>query len=110
MSERLRKFDPDVARIAPLLEELFPGMGDGELPSTIVGWADANGRPRRCRADYPNGWRVEFRLNAKGQLTSRTGSLKLGGAMASGRPKLPASPEHASGGSTFADSDGDDGS
>ena len=78
MSVRLRRFKPVVDQIAPLLEELFPGLGDGASPKAVDGWADHRGNPRRCRADYPNGWRVDFRINAKGQLTSRLASLRLG--------------------------------
>lgn len=77
MSVRLRRYKPVVAEVAPLLEELFPGLGDGEQPRVVDGWADYRGRPRRCRADYPNGWRVDLRINAKGQMTSRSASLRL---------------------------------
>lgn len=77
MKVRLRRFKPDMVQLAPLLEELFPGLADGQAPSTLDGWSDPRGNPRRCRADYPNGWRVDVRMNAKGQLTSRTASLRL---------------------------------
>lgn len=76
MSRKYRRARLDPERIAKLISEVLPVGGD-ELPIDAVGWFDGSGKPRRARADYPNGWRVEIRISAKGDLTSRSASLRL---------------------------------
>lgn len=71
---RRHTLDPD--KLAPVLAEMFP-VGDGELPTAVDGWFDRQGRPRRVRADYPNGWRIEFRLSVKRTVTSSSASIRL---------------------------------
>lgn len=71
-----RRYALDSAQLAPVLAELFP-VGDGELPTVVDGWFDRQGRPRRVRADYPNGWRIEFRLSVKRTVTSSSATLRL---------------------------------
>lgn len=71
-----RKSPIDPMQVAPLLAELFP-VGDGEPPLAVDGWFDRQGRPRRARADYANGWRVELRLSEKGELTTSSATIRL---------------------------------
>lgn len=121
MSRKYRRAVLDPARIDTLLTEVLP-IGGGELPISAVGWFDAQRRPRRARADYPNGWRVEIRISAKGDLTHRSASLHLEGSVPARQNVEASSPEQPNtsaaaalgssfdlGGSTVADSDGDDG-
>ena len=72
----LRTFKPDIAKLAPVLAELC-ALGDGKDPVECIGWADDAGKPRRLRADYENGWRIEIRLRANGSISSWRASLKL---------------------------------
>jgi len=63
---------------APLLEQAMP-IGGGALPDVVLGWRDSCGRIRRVRADYPNGWRLDLRVNTRGEITSHHGSIRLRG-------------------------------
>jgi hypothetical protein len=71
---RRARLDP--VQVAPLLEQIFP-CGDGQPPIAVDGWFDRQGRPRRARADYANGWRIEFRLSEKGKMTSSSATVRL---------------------------------
>lgn len=71
-----RRSPIDVVQVAPLLEQLFP-VGDGALPIAVDGWFDRQGRPRRARADYANGWRVELRISAQGKMTSSSATIRM---------------------------------
>ncbi|RIA44057.1 hypothetical protein DFR49_2293 [Hephaestia caeni] len=75
-SPSLRRAALDPVELAEVLHDVFPVAG-GAAPESVIGWFDAADRPRRVRADYANGWRVEMRLNAKGSLTSRCASSRM---------------------------------
>jgi|GEM_PF-1274115 len=66
----------DASEFASALAEISP-LGDGEQPEAVLGWKLLRGHWTRLRAIYPNGWSLEVRLNAKGQVTSYTASLKV---------------------------------
>ena len=66
----------DPATLAPVLAELYP-VADGTDPEAVHGWYDRQGRPRRLRADYANGWRIEARLSVDLKVTSSSASIRL---------------------------------
>lgn len=63
-------------RATDLLRTIMPIGGD-DPPDEVIGWRDLAGRIRRVRADYPNGWRLHARFNAKGELISSRAQIKL---------------------------------
>lgn len=59
-SQKLVRFKMTAdGEIIGLLKELAP-VGDDAALSSLVGWRDAQGNPRRARATYENGWTVEL--------------------------------------------------
>ncbi len=45
--------------IVSLLKQLAP-VGDDAVLSSLIGWRDGRGNPRRARGVYDNGWMVEL--------------------------------------------------
>lgn len=71
-----QRFALNPAELGAALAEILP-VGDGADPLTVDGWYDNQGRPRRLRADYANGWRIEVRLSVDLKVTSRSASFRL---------------------------------
>lgn len=57
------KGDPEAA--AAMLHKVMP-IGDGAMPDSVIIWRQPDGKPRRVRAEYPNGWRLQFSISVKG--------------------------------------------
>lgn len=70
------RYHADPKHAAPLLAEMFP-VGDGEEPTQVIVYRDRRNTIRYGIADYPNGWSIRFNCNAKGELTSKSASLRL---------------------------------
>lgn len=71
-----RKHLADPQKAASVLAEMF-SVGGGDDPSQVIVYRDRRGIIRYGIADYPNGWSIRFNCNAKGELTSRSASLRL---------------------------------
>lgn len=59
-----------------LCKEVLP-VGGEEQPFALTGWRDSSGRCRRVRAEYANGWELNFRINIKGEITSSSARIRL---------------------------------
>lgn len=64
---RFTEHQLEPARAQPLLHDIMP-IGDGALPTEVLGWREANGVLRRVRAVYPNGWTLQFSISARGTI------------------------------------------
>lgn len=74
---KLRAYELDAARAAPLLEHIMP-IGGGEMPVEVLGWrASPKGRLHKVRADYPNGFRLRFSISKAGVPTRVHAQIKL---------------------------------
>lgn len=65
----------DCAVMSAPLSEIMT-IGEGELPIEVIGWF-AGATLRRVRADYPNGWRLQFSINDQGYATRICASLRF---------------------------------
>lgn len=77
MAKRRPPAQLDAEKLGPLLNEMMPVAGSGELPLTVLGYRNKLGRLCRVVADYANGWSVTLRLNAKMQVTSASAAFRL---------------------------------
>jgi hypothetical protein len=68
-----RRLAPESA--ANLLGQVS-GIGGGEEPTNVLGCFQG-GHLRRVRADYPNGWRLQFSISPRGIISRVKGSLHL---------------------------------
>jgi hypothetical protein len=68
-----RQLDPQ--KVADLLEEVMP-IDKGAEPRTVTGWFQG-GDLRRVRADYPNGWRLQFMISTDGYVSRVQATLRL---------------------------------
>lgn len=59
-SQKLVRFKMEMSgEIVDLLKELAP-VGEGAEMTSLTGWRDGRGNPRRARAVYDNGWALEL--------------------------------------------------
>lgn len=65
--------DPEVIDLAM---KIMP-VGDGQPPKTAFGWFDGQGRPRRIKVTYPNGWAATISIGVDGRIRARSATLKL---------------------------------
>jgi hypothetical protein len=65
----------DCIAVAESLHNVMP-IGDGDVPVEVLAWF-LGGSLRRVRADYPNGWRLQFSINEKGFATRVCASLHI---------------------------------
>lgn len=72
----MRSFKPDVQLLGPVLAEMFT-IVEGQDVDDCDAWVDRNGKPRRLRARYANGWTVEVRLSGDGRVTSSQASYTV---------------------------------
>ncbi len=68
-----RQLDPKAC--ADLLTTVMPIPGE-DAPHEVMGWFQA-GKLRRVRADYPNGWRLQFSISVRGGISRVQANLKL---------------------------------
>ena len=72
----------DPGKLAPIIKELFPPVGEA-APFEVAVFVDpASDTIRRADAMYANGWTVRLNFNRKGDLTSRSATLKLSSEVA----------------------------
>jgi hypothetical protein len=76
MKARFTEHAGDIARTTPLLHDIMP-IGAGETPVGVTLWRQADGRIRRVRADYPNGWRLQFSISVNGVVSRVRASCRF---------------------------------
>lgn len=68
---------PTAAMLAELRDLTFiPQLPDAGEPK-MAGYYDRQGKLRRVVLSYPDGWRAQVNINAKGYITSSRTSLSL---------------------------------
>lgn len=69
--------NPTPAVLAELQEFVFFGQRPEAGEPTLHGYYDRRGKLRRIVARYPDGWKAQINIDARGYVTSSRASLKL---------------------------------
>lgn len=77
MSVKLLKVAADPSKIAGVLRDAMP-IGDEADPSEVFAYLDRDKNVRRITAKYASGWSIRININAKGQITSSSASVRFG--------------------------------